>query len=166
MRDEYQEWLAKDLVVDTRETWKEWFRRQRKFGETPLIPREELPLEYQPHSSFYNKMINITHGVDPTPPEVRSSRRNDVDMEGQSQVKSVGSKPVIEETAGNADDDEEEKIGMDGVEMTDMQDGTGVNMRPAMAVEEEDEAEPIGFVDPIVASDMKDYSQAEAVQKV
>lgn len=27
MRREYQEWLAKDLVVDTRETWKEWFHR-------------------------------------------------------------------------------------------------------------------------------------------
>ena len=27
MRREYQEWLAKDLVVDTRETWKQWFHR-------------------------------------------------------------------------------------------------------------------------------------------
>ena len=26
-RREYQEWLAKDLVVDTRETWKQWFKR-------------------------------------------------------------------------------------------------------------------------------------------
>jgi len=47
-RREYQEWLAKDLVVDTRETWKQWFKRQRDFGEVPLIPREELPIEYQP----------------------------------------------------------------------------------------------------------------------
>jgi len=47
-RREYQEWLAKDLVVDTRETWKQWFKRQRDFGEVPLIPREELPIENQP----------------------------------------------------------------------------------------------------------------------
>ena len=47
-RREDQEWLAKDLVVDTRETWKQWFKRQRDFGEVPLIPREELPIENQP----------------------------------------------------------------------------------------------------------------------
>ena len=27
MRREYQEWLQKDLVVDTRESWREWMRR-------------------------------------------------------------------------------------------------------------------------------------------
>lgn len=27
MRREYQEWLAKDLVVDTRESWRDFFRR-------------------------------------------------------------------------------------------------------------------------------------------
>ena len=26
-RREYREWLAKDLVVDTRETWKQWLKR-------------------------------------------------------------------------------------------------------------------------------------------
>ena len=26
-RREYREWLAKDLVVDTRENWTEWFER-------------------------------------------------------------------------------------------------------------------------------------------
>ena len=128
MRAEYQAWLAKDLVVDTRETWKEWFRRQRKFGETPLIPREDLPLEYQPHASFYNKMVNIAHGVDPTLPEERNRRRNDVDMEGQSEVRTVNSKPVIVETAANYDDEEEKER---GVEMTGMADGTSVNMKPA-----------------------------------
>jgi len=45
-RREYQEWLQKDLVVDTRETWRQWLKRQQKFGETPLVPREELPVEY------------------------------------------------------------------------------------------------------------------------
>ena len=27
MHREYQEWLLKDLVVDTRESWKTWLRR-------------------------------------------------------------------------------------------------------------------------------------------
>ena len=46
MRREYQEWLAKDLVIDTRETWKDWFHRQRRFGEAPLIPIEELEEQF------------------------------------------------------------------------------------------------------------------------
>lgn len=40
MRREYQEWLQSDLVVDTRESWREWMRRNSKFGEVPLVPRE------------------------------------------------------------------------------------------------------------------------------
>lgn len=74
-RREYREWLAKDLVVDTRETWTSWFERQQRFGETPLVPREELPEAYQPHASFYNKMINMANGIDPTPREEREQRR-------------------------------------------------------------------------------------------
>ena len=46
MRQEYQDWLAQDLVVDTRETWKEWFKRQRHFGEVPLVPIEELEEQF------------------------------------------------------------------------------------------------------------------------
>ena len=63
MRREYQEWLAKDLVVDTRETWKQWLKRQRQFGEVPLVPRDELEERYQPHASLYNKMVNLAAGV-------------------------------------------------------------------------------------------------------
>ena len=85
MRREYQEWLQKDLVVDTRETWKQWLKRQSKFGEVPLVPREELPEEYQPHASFYNRMVNIAAGIDPTPRGERSARRqNTGDLEGQA----------------------------------------------------------------------------------
>ena len=76
MREDYQNWLAKDLVVDTRETWKQWFKRQRNFGEVPLVPIEELEEEFQPHHSLYNRMINIANGVDPTPREEREVRRN------------------------------------------------------------------------------------------
>ena len=74
MRREYQEWLAKDLVVDTRETWKDWFHRMQNFGEVPLVPIEELDEQFKPHSSFYNKMINIANGIDPTNREERERR--------------------------------------------------------------------------------------------
>ena len=43
LRKEQEEWEKKDLVVDTRETWGEWFRRTKDFKEPPLVPREELP---------------------------------------------------------------------------------------------------------------------------
>lgn len=73
-RREYQEWLAQDLVVDTRESWGQWLKRQTEFGEVPLVPREQLPVEYQPQASFYNKMVNIANGIDPTPRGERSRR--------------------------------------------------------------------------------------------
>ena len=63
MRREYQEWLAKDLVVDTRESWKQWLKRQSQFGEVPLVPRDELEERYQPHASFYNRMVNRAAGI-------------------------------------------------------------------------------------------------------
>jgi len=44
IRREREEWLAKDLVVDRRESWRNWVWRQFNFEEAPLVPREELPL--------------------------------------------------------------------------------------------------------------------------
>ena len=41
-----EEWWSKDLVVDTRETWKAWAKRQINFEDPPLIPREDLPENY------------------------------------------------------------------------------------------------------------------------
>ena len=38
------EWLAKDLVVDRRESYRDWMWRQLNFVEAPLVPREELPV--------------------------------------------------------------------------------------------------------------------------
>lgn len=48
IRREREEWLAKDLVVDRRETWRNWVWRQFNFEEPPLVPREELPEHLQP----------------------------------------------------------------------------------------------------------------------
>ena len=76
---EYQEWLQKDLVVDTRETWRQWMQRQVDFKEAKLIPREELPEEFHPHRSFYGKMMNIVNGIDPSPPEQRRDSRLSTD---------------------------------------------------------------------------------------
>ena len=53
---EEKEWLSKDLVIDPRETWKEWFVRNANFDEPPLIPREEIPEVQQPHKTFYGKL--------------------------------------------------------------------------------------------------------------
>ena len=56
------------MVVDPRETWKKWAWRQMNFEEPPLIPREELPEELQPHRTFYGKVACFMNGIDPYPP--------------------------------------------------------------------------------------------------
>ncbi|TNV78154.1 hypothetical protein FGO68_gene14585 [Halteria grandinella] len=70
-----EEWLSKDLVIDTRETWKSFISRQLNFEDPPLVPREELPEELQPHRSFYGKMACFVNGIDPNPAESRIGRR-------------------------------------------------------------------------------------------
>ena len=37
------DYLAQDLVVDRREGWKDYMKRQVYFRPAPLVPREELP---------------------------------------------------------------------------------------------------------------------------
>lgn len=77
-RLEYQAWLKKDLVVDTRETWREFFIRTRDFGDAKLVPREELTEEQQPHRSIYGKVACLINGIDPYPPK-NSSRPVDLE---------------------------------------------------------------------------------------
>ena len=50
-----EEFEKKDLVVDIRESWSEFFARIRDFKDPKLIPRDELPEEFQPHRSFFGK---------------------------------------------------------------------------------------------------------------
>eukprot|EP00826_Nyctotherus_ovalis_P031312 TRINITY_DN2500_c0_g3_i1.p2 TRINITY_DN2500_c0_g3~~TRINITY_DN2500_c0_g3_i1.p2 ORF type:complete len:172 (-),score=36.48 TRINITY_DN2500_c0_g3_i1:138-653(-) len=57
-----------DLVVDTRETWKEFASRVWNFHSPPLIERAELPLEKQPHQTIYGKLACYVNGIDPYPP--------------------------------------------------------------------------------------------------
>ena len=54
---EEKEWLSKDLVIDPRESWKEWFVRNANFDEPPFIPREEIPEHLQPHQTFYGRYL-------------------------------------------------------------------------------------------------------------
>lgn len=70
---EYQAWLKRDLVVDTRETWMEFWARTRDFGEAKLVPREELPDEMQPHKSIYGKVACLMNGIDPYPPKPKDT---------------------------------------------------------------------------------------------
>lgn len=74
---EEKEWLSKDLVIDPRESWKEWFVRNANFDEPPLIPREDIPENLQPHQTFYGKWILVyktgkltwyLNGINPYPP--------------------------------------------------------------------------------------------------
>lgn len=57
-----------DLVVDTRETWKEFFARVWNFGHVPLVERTDLPEDKQPHRSIYGKLACYLNGIDPYPP--------------------------------------------------------------------------------------------------
>ena len=45
-RAESEAFYKKDLVVDTRESWGDWLRRQRDWKDPKLIPREELPEDF------------------------------------------------------------------------------------------------------------------------
>ena len=79
-----EEFEQKDLVVDIRETWSEFFARIRDFEDPKLIPREELPEEFQPHRSFFGKFYNWANGIDPYPPSARrkhKTRRPIADVE-------------------------------------------------------------------------------------
>lgn len=82
-RLEYQAWLKKDLVVDTRETWMEFFWRTRDFGEAKLVPREELTEEQQPHRSIYGKVACLINGIDPYPPKISAPA---VDLEREVEM--------------------------------------------------------------------------------
>lgn len=68
--------MKQDLVVDTRESWKEWFQRQKDFGDVPLVAREDLPEENQPHRSFYGKMACFANGKDPYPPKPKKAKKS------------------------------------------------------------------------------------------
>ncbi len=57
-----------DLVVDTRETWKQFFSRVWNFDHAPLVERTELPPDKQPHRSVYGKLSCYINGISPYPP--------------------------------------------------------------------------------------------------
>lgn len=65
--------VAIDMVIDTRETWKEFFSRVWNFKSAPMVERSELPPKYQPHKSLYGKFTCWTHGINPYPPSNSTS---------------------------------------------------------------------------------------------
>ncbi|CAI2375388.1 unnamed protein product [Moneuplotes crassus] len=87
---EEQEWLSKDLVIDPRETWKKWLTRNMNFEEPPMVPREDIPEDNQPHTTFYGKMTCYLNGINPYPPGHKNNpaKTNDtVDALDKSKVK-------------------------------------------------------------------------------
>ena len=135
----------------------------------PLIPRAQLPEEFQPHFSFYNKMVNIANGIDPTPRGERERRQNNpADIEQQAVRSEIEDKldsdrasrkdsnRAIREAAANIDGqkvaDEEKK----GVELSDIKEKV-----PAMSgtvLIQEEEVEALGFGDADQYPEMKDYT--------
>ena len=56
------------MVIDPRETWKQWIRRTATFEEPPMIERKDLPDENQPHKKIFSKVENYLNGINPYPP--------------------------------------------------------------------------------------------------
>ena len=93
IRRERKEWLAKDLVVDRRESYRNWIWRQLNFVEAPLCPREELPEHLQPQNSIRGKVVNYINGIDPRLPQkaqvvedADNSQNLDVEMATKKQI--------------------------------------------------------------------------------
>jgi hypothetical protein len=76
-----EEWNNKDLVVDIRETWGEFVKRQVNFEDPKMVPREDLPAEFQPHRSLYGKLANYVNGIDPYPQEDEPQVANPMDRD-------------------------------------------------------------------------------------
>ena len=148
IRREYEEWLKRDLVVDTRESWREWFHRQSVFGEAKLVPCEELEERYQPHASFYNKMVNKAAGIDITPRQKFTAQTMAVDVNSLEERKEV------------QDALPTQKVTID----------YEAKSKPATALvdvkfDDNDEVDPIGFDDEhLYAAEMKDYTQTDNVE--
>eukprot|EP00831_Metopus_contortus_P059795 TRINITY_DN5176_c0_g1_i2.p1 TRINITY_DN5176_c0_g1~~TRINITY_DN5176_c0_g1_i2.p1 ORF type:complete len:290 (-),score=52.11 TRINITY_DN5176_c0_g1_i2:54-923(-) len=64
-----QKKIGKDLVVDPRESWGQFFKRVYNFDHAPMIERSELPTEKQPHKSVWGKFSCYINGVNPYPPK-------------------------------------------------------------------------------------------------
>ena len=88
IRQKEKEWAERDLVLDPNETWNEWFKRNLEFEEPPMVPRDEIPEEKQPHNSLYGRLSSYMSGINPYPPghmynSDRPKRRHHRDIEQQ-----------------------------------------------------------------------------------
>lgn len=99
LKKEEAAWLARDLVPDVRENWNAWFNRQLNFELPPLVPREELPEEKQPHKSVYGKVTCFLNGYNAYP--------EDYNEKGEPKVIPGTENPHTQDL--NEVDDEEEE---------------------------------------------------------
>ena len=81
--------MGVDLVVDTRETWKEFASRVWNFNSAPLVERAELPPEKQPHKSLYGKLSCYINGINPYPSNNTSTIELIVDKENKNDATSI-----------------------------------------------------------------------------
>ena len=50
-----------DPVVDPRETWKQWVKRQLEWKDAPLVERSELPENLQPQNRVFGTVHHYTN---------------------------------------------------------------------------------------------------------
>ena len=48
--------VYEDPVIDPRESWKDWAKRQLEFKDPPLVERKELPEELQPQNRTFGRL--------------------------------------------------------------------------------------------------------------
>mmetsp|Transcript_41479 Transcript_41479/g.47843 ORF Transcript_41479/g.47843 Transcript_41479/m.47843 type:complete len:247 (-) Transcript_41479:24-764(-) len=83
IKKEDEEYNNKDLVIDPRETWKQWIKRTATFEEPPMVERQELPEKKQPHKSFFSKVENYVNGINPYPPGHKWNKKSNKIMTDQ-----------------------------------------------------------------------------------
>ena len=71
-----------------------------------MVPRDELPEQYQPHRSFYGKLTCYLNGINPYPPGHKNNP-----TKSDSTIRNLGlhNRSKNDEELGNYQEDEESK---------------------------------------------------------
>jgi ankyrin repeat protein len=80
--------VYRDPVVDPRESWGQWMRRQLDFKDPPLVERDELPEELQPQNRRFGKLNTMVSNFAMSPmvprkPSFRPSKSSAVVSENE-----------------------------------------------------------------------------------
>ncbi|KAL4493994.1 hypothetical protein ABPG72_022011 [Tetrahymena utriculariae] len=71
-----------DPVIDPRETWIQFIKRNIEFEEPPVVERSELPQHLQPQNRFMGKVRQYLNGKSPYPPKQEQlEHRNNIELQ-------------------------------------------------------------------------------------